>query len=81
MKAKALNREALRYIPAGKVRCGGTPLPRLTVRNGAESLGKLEIGVLPEADLCRSPGPFDRRGRLSSCSRGSDPTYRLITLK
>ena len=42
MKAKALNREALRYIPAGKVRCGGTPLPRLTVRNGAESLGKLE---------------------------------------
>ncbi|HEX2445918.1 MAG TPA: PRC-barrel domain-containing protein [Vicinamibacterales bacterium] len=42
MKAKVLDRDALRYIPAGQVRCGGTPLPRLTVRNGAEQLGKLE---------------------------------------
>jgi hypothetical protein len=42
MKAKVLNRDALRYIPAGQVRWGGTPLPRLTVRNGAEPLGKLE---------------------------------------
>jgi hypothetical protein len=42
MKAKALNRDALRYIPAGQVRCGGTALPRLTVRNGEEPLGKLE---------------------------------------
>jgi hypothetical protein len=42
MKAKALDGDTLRYIPAGQVRWGGTPLPRLTVRNGSEQLGKLE---------------------------------------
>jgi hypothetical protein len=46
MKAKALDRDALRYIPAGQVRWGGTALPRLTVRNGAEQLGKLEGFVI-----------------------------------
>jgi PRC-barrel domain len=69
MKAKALDRDALRYIPAGQVRWGGTPLPRLNVRNDGEPLGKLEGFIIsPSARRVRyavvQPYGFFEKPRL-----------------